>query len=63
MTFAATIAQAIIANVGLSDILNAAWSSIDSQVVVVMNYCRVPDAINLILNAYLTRFILGLIPF
>ena len=63
LTFAAGIATAIIANVGLSNAISSAWGSIDSQIVLVLNYCRVPDALNIILSAYVTRFILNLMPF
>lgn len=61
--FAATLAQALIQNVGLANTIQMAWSSIDSRIVSVLNYCRVPDALNLILSAYVTRFILAMVPF
>ena len=61
--FAAHLAEGVIQNIGLSNTINAAWSSIDSRIVAVLNYCRVPDALNLILTAYVTRFILALVPF
>lgn len=61
--FAAQLAEMIIHNVGLSNIIHMTWSSIDSRIVAVLNYCRVPDALNLILSAYVTRFILAMVPF
>lgn len=61
--FAAHLAEGVIQNVGLSNVIQSAWSSIDSRIVSVLNYCRVPDALNMILSAYVTRFILGMVPF
>ena len=61
--FAAHLAEGIIQNIGLSNIIQLTWNSIDYRIVSVLNYCRVPDAINMILSAYLTRFILSLLPF
>lgn len=61
--FAAQLAELVIQNVGLSNVIQSAWSSIDSRIVSVLNYCRVPDALNLILSAYVTRFILAMVPF
>jgi hypothetical protein len=63
LSFAYDISSAIIASIGLQNALQASWSSIDSEIVAVLNYCRVPDALNLILSAFVTRFVLNILPF
>lgn len=56
------IAQQILTSMGLADHLQTAWGAIPHQHAQFLNYLRIPESINLVLTAYLTRFILGLLP-
>lgn len=55
-------ADLILSSLNISSLLSAGWSSIDSQILGVFTYLRIPEAINMILSAFVTRFILGLMP-
>jgi hypothetical protein len=55
-------ANIILSSLNISDLLAAGWSSIDSQILAVFTYLRIPEAINMILSAFVTRFVLGLMP-
>lgn len=56
------LAAQIISAVGLSEAIQSAWSSLPPATASTLTYLRVPEAINMIMSAYVTRFILGLMP-
>ena len=56
------IASALISAVGISDAINNAWSSVPTDARAVLTYLKIPEGINMIISAYITRFILGLMP-
>lgn len=56
------IATALIDTIGLSDAINAAWSNIPVTARAVLTYLKIPEGINMIISAFVTRFILGLMP-
>ncbi len=56
------IASALIETIGLSDAINAAWSNIPVNARAVLTYLKIPEGINMIISAFVTRFILGLMP-
>lgn len=60
--FSYGIASSILSALNLSDLISDGWSSINSDILGVLTYLRVPESINMILSAFLTRFILGLLP-
>ncbi|ROR99919.1 uncharacterized protein DUF2523 [Sinobacterium caligoides] len=60
MVFAYEVAVAVLDNIGLSAMINSAWGGIDSKIMGIITAFRIPDAINVLLNAYVTRFILGM---
>jgi hypothetical protein len=57
-----TLASGILSSAGISQHIQSAWSLIPSQAASFLSYLRVPEAINLIMTSYLTRFIMGLLP-
>ena len=61
VVFAWGVAQAIIVNIGISAELNSAWSSIDSVLMSYLTVLKIPDAINVLLSAQVTRFVMGLL--
>jgi hypothetical protein len=60
--FAWSLASGFLASVGISNHIQSAWSLLPSQAAAFLSYLRVPEAINLIITSYITRFILGLLP-
>ncbi|WP_331346816.1 DUF2523 family protein [Cellvibrio sp. UBA7661] len=60
--FAWGFASSILSAVGVSQSIQQAWSFVSPDMASVLSYLRIPDAINLVMNAYITRFILGLLP-
>ena len=61
VVYAWGVAQAIIVNIGISSQLNSAWSSIDSTLMSYLTVLKIPDAINVLLSAQVTRFVMGLL--
>lgn len=62
LEFAWNIANTLIANLGITSALNAAWSSFDSVTLSNLMFFKVPDAVNMILSALGTRFVLRFLP-
>lgn len=56
------IASALIAGVGISDAINAAWTNVPVTARAVLTYLKIPEAINMIISAVITRFVLSFMP-
>ena len=56
------IASALLSTLGISDAINSAWSNIPVTARAVLTYLRIPESINMIVSAVVTRFIMGLMP-
>lgn len=56
------VAVKVINNIGLSAAIQAAWGRLDSELLNALMWFRVPDAINMMVNAFGTRFVLRFIP-
>lgn len=59
ITFAWDVAQELLASLNLSEHINIAFSALDSRVVQIISFFRIPEAINIVLSAYTTRFVLN----
>ena len=59
LTFAWDVAQEVLSQLGISAFLSAAWGQIDSGILSAITFFRIPDAINVILSAKVTRFVLN----
>lgn len=57
-----SIASTIISTLQLSETIEAGWSMIDSEVLAALTFLRIPESINMILSAFMTRFVMGLMP-
>jgi hypothetical protein len=55
------IAELFIEALGISDLLNSAFSSLDSKVSNFVYYLKIPEAINILISAYTTRFVMSLV--
>ena len=61
--FAWGTAKNIMNDIGLSQLLTNAWSSLDSNVLGFLTAFRVPDCLNILISAFFTRYVLRFIPF
>lgn len=59
--FAWDIAKNIMANIGLSQAINIAWGYLDSQIIGYLTFFRLPEAINILFQALVTKFVLRII--
>lgn len=59
VTFAWDVAQHVLDQLNISSALAAAWSQLDNQVLNALTFFNVPDAINVLLSARVTRFVLN----
>jgi hypothetical protein len=61
ITFAWDVASEILSSLNLSAVVQSAFSQLDSNVVSIISFFRIPEAINLILSAYVTRQVMTFI--
>ena len=55
--FSWDIAKQIMQDLNITGFLNNMYNHLDSRILNVMLYFKIPDALNTIINAYLTRYI------
>lgn len=60
--FSYAIAASFLDAVNISGLINQYWNSLDSQILGALSYLRIPEAINIILSAMGTRFVMDLLP-
>jgi len=60
--FAWDIAEQIIQNVGLSDALNSAWSTIPGDTASVLAFFGIPTVVNVILNSLVAKYVMKFLP-
>jgi len=63
MGFAWDVSKTIIDDLGVSDQLNAAWASLDSETVNVLTFFAIPELIGMLVTAAVTAYTLKFIPF
>jgi len=61
--FAWDIAKQLINDLGVTDALNSAWSTIPGDTVSVLAFFQIPDVVNILLTAFVTSYTLKFIPF
>ena len=57
-TIAWEVAQSLLANFNVSSLVNSAWSSLDSKSMGYINFFGLPEAFNMISQAYVTAFVI-----
>lgn len=60
MGFAWDVAKIVLQNIGLSQFIASTWGSLDNQLVGYLTFFKVPDALNIVIQAYVTRFVLNI---
>ena len=63
VTFAWDVAQSILTDLNLSAFIQQAWDSFDSQTLQTIQFFKVPEAINIVMSAAVTRYVMNFIPF
>jgi hypothetical protein len=61
ITFSWDVAHEILSSLNLSTVVESAFSQLDSKVVSIISFFRIPEAINMILSAYVTRQVMTFI--
>ena len=61
LTFAWDVASEILTSLNLSTVVESAFAQLDSKVVSIISFFRIPEAINMILSAYVTRLVMTFI--
>lgn len=61
LQFSYTIASALLDGLGISALLEDAWQGIDSQMLAVFTYLRIPEGLNMLISALTTRFVMDLL--
>jgi hypothetical protein len=61
LIFSWSVAQEIMANLHISDLLSTAWGGLDSQVSGFLAFFRIPEAFNMIISASITKFVFKLL--
>lgn len=61
ITFSWDVANEILSSLNLSTVVESAFAQLDSKVVSIISFFRLPEAINLILSAHVTRQVMNFI--
>lgn len=59
LTFSWEVAKTIIFNLHLTDYIQLAWNSFDSTTLGYLNFFKIPEALNILMQAYITRLTLA----
>lgn len=62
LKFAWGVAKSVLADVGVFTALQSAWSGLSGDALSVLNFFGIPAAVNVLLNAGMTRFVMRFIP-
>lgn len=63
LEFSYDVALDLMASLQISNYLNTFWSAIDGRIASMMQFFKIPEAINILLNAGFTRFVFKFIGF
>lgn len=63
LPFSWGVAKQVLVDLNITSVVNAAWGSVDSGILGYANLLQLPEALNLLISAYMTRFVLRFIPF
>lgn len=63
LTFSWSVAQELITSLNISEYINNAWSSLDSRLLSMFVLFRIPEALNIILSAAVTKFVFRFLGF
>ena len=55
------MAQEVLSQLNVSDTIETYWGQLDSQVLGVATYLQLPEALNMIINSRVTRYVMDVI--
>lgn len=58
LKFSFETAQLLIQQLSFDDVLITAWGTLPPHIVSIFSYLKIPESVNLILSAYMTRFVM-----
>ena len=58
LEFSWGVAKNVLINLGISQLIDSSWAALDSDLLGYLTFFRVPEALNLRLNAYTTKIVL-----
>lgn len=62
LTFSWDVAQQILVDLQISQMLSSMWNNFDSDTLNLITWLKMPDFVNTVLTAYVTRFVMRFIP-
>lgn len=62
LIFAWDVAKGVVSNLGIASAITGAWSALPADVAASARFFRIPEALNLLLTAGVTRFVMTFIP-
>jgi len=60
--FAWEVAEQIIVDLGVTDALNSAWSTIPGDTVSVLTFFQIPQMVSILVTAFITAYVMKFIP-
>jgi hypothetical protein len=63
LNFSWSVAQQLMTSLNISATLNSAWGSLESRTLSMLVFFRIPDAVNLMLSAAVTKFVFRFLGF
>ncbi len=63
LEFSWDVAQELLTSLNISSHLNNAWNSLNSQVLQLLTFFRVPEALNIVFSAATTKFVFRFLGF
>lgn len=58
VTSAWSVGQGVLQTVGITDLVNNAWSGVNSKTLQFLTFLKIPDALNILISAFTTKFVL-----
>ena len=63
LNFSYDVAQELILSLNLSETLDFAWGALESRTLSMLTFFRVPEAVNMVLSASITKFVFRMMGF
>lgn len=63
LSFSWDVAQSIISQLGISSYISLAFSSLDSDLLAVIAYIKIPDFVNIVISSVTTKFVFKFLGF
>ncbi|PCK00933.1 MAG: hypothetical protein COA42_23690 [Alteromonadaceae bacterium] len=61
LKFSWDVAKEVIESLNLSDSINDAWGTVDSTTMGYITFFKLPECLNILMNAYVTRLVMAIL--